>query len=199
MKHFLIKGLLFSLFSLMVLGCGNLMGSSSVPTAEQVSEAQKLPNEYVSEEHFFSIRYPENWVDLVTYETGDIEIRRKDKNGELTGGTLYITVYDDAPSDAPNMTSAYFGIETEKGLKESGWTTVKMGTVEKEKWQEGVFFNSSYEGIYDEQQYYEQEFYWENSDGVTRIIAVSFFDEKEQKEAQQEINQMIASLKMITN
>ena len=100
-----------------------------------------------------------------------MSIDRLNEKGEKTGAFIYVTIYDNDPSEAPTMTEKLFAIETEKQLKEDGWTEIKMGKVSK-----------------------DQEYYWEDGNGKIRIVGVSFIDKDEMVKAQPEIDRIVYSL-----
>lgn len=180
------------------IGFSDSLESKFPPSDGLKKEIQALPQFYEDKEKGFSFRYPKNWAYLETYEGGDVSIDRMNEKGEKTGAYIYITIYENEPSDAPGMSEKLFAIETERQLKEEdGWKDLKVGKVSKHQWQGATWFISEYEGMYDGYKTYGQEYYWEDAQGKIRIIGVSFYDKDEMRKAQPEIDQIVYSL--ITN
>ena len=176
------------------IGLSDSSSGKFPPSDKLLKEAQALPQVHEDKEKGFSFRYPKNWTNLETYDGGDVSIDRLNEKGEKTGAFIYITIYDNDPSEAPTMTEKLFAIETEKQLKAEGWTEIKMGKVSKHQWQGAAWFVSEYEGMNEGHKTYDQEYYWEDGNGKIRIIGVSFIDKDEMVKAQPEIDRIVYSL-----
>ena len=197
---------LLAVVVLLISGCSdkvdvNLLkkdGAQGFPPSEDLlKEAKALPKEYKSEKNF-SFRYPQNWGALETYEEGDVSLDRLNEKGERTDGALFISVYTNEPSGAPQMDEILFGVDTEKQLKEDKWTDIEIKQVKKYKWQDGVWFITEYEGKYDGKKEYCEEYYWEDSKGNVRIFDISFYQKESLEKARPEFLKMIYSAQMKT-
>lgn len=164
------------------------------PSAELQKAIEALPNQYEDKETGFSFKYPSNWGVLEKYDGGDVSIDRMNDAGERTGAYVYITIYNNSPTDAPSMNDKLFAVETDRQMTQDGWTDLKIEKVTKHEWKDGVWFITEYEGKSDGYKIYGQEYYWENEKGEIRIVGVSFYDQAELKIAQGEIDQIAYSL-----
>ncbi len=167
------------------------------PSAELLNEGKSLPQVYRSDKNF-SFRYPANWGELEVYKAGDVSVNRLDSNGNVIDGLFFVSVYSNEPTDAPDNDVTTFGKDTKDQLEEEGWSSVQIKSVEKYNWQGGVWFITAYEGIYDGQKEYCEEYYWEDSQGNTRLLDVSFYDKTEMERARPEFMKIIYSAQMWT-
>ena len=123
--------------------------------------------------------------------------------GDFSMGTLIQTVYDTEAAELRMLgylgyDVTTFGKDTKDQLEEEGWSSVQIKSVEKYNWQGGVWFITAYEGIYEGKKEYCEEYYWEDSQGNTRLLDVSFYDKAEMERARPEFLKIIYSAQMWT-
>ena len=119
-------------------------------------------------------------------------------DGNVIDGLFFVSVYSNEPTDAPANDVTTFGKDTKDQLEEDGWSSVQIKSVEKYNWQGGVWFITAYEGIYEGKKEYCEEYYWEDSQGNTRLLDVSFYDKAEMERARPEFLKIIYSAQMWT-